>query len=131
MNTYEWYQQLVKPSFAPSSEVFGMVWGVLYPIIAVSFGYVFYMVYKKKYPKIVLVPFVINIVTNLLFTPIQFGLKSNLLASMDISIVVISLVWAMIKIYPYSKIVTLAQIPYLLWGLFATTLQFSITYLNR
>lgn len=79
----------------------------------------------------VLLPFIINLISNFLFTPIQFGLKNNLLASLDISIVVSSLVWAIILVYPYFKIVSFIQIPYLLWGLFATVLQFTITYLNK
>ena len=131
MNTQDWYQSLNKPSFSPPSWLFGVAWSILYPIIFVSFGYVFYKVFKKEIPYIVALPFIINLVTNLLFSPIQFGTRNFLLASIDITVVVISLVWAMITIYPYSKAVTLAQIPYLLWGLFATILQYSITYLNR
>lgn len=129
--TFQWYQTLKKPFFAPPSWVFGTAWSILYPIIFISFGYVFYKVYKKKIPKYVATPFVLNLIFNFLFSPIQFGLQNNLLAAIDITIVVVTLIWAMKAVYRYSKIVTYVQIPYLLWGIFATILQFSVTLLNR
>lgn len=128
--TFSWYQSLKKPFFAPPSWVFGTAWGILYPIIIVSFSYVFYQVFKKKIPTRVATPFIINLFANLIFSPIQFGLQNNLLAAFDITIVIITLIWAIKEIYPHSKVVALAQIPYLLWGLFATILQYSVTILN-
>lgn len=71
-----------------------------------------------------------NIIFNLAFTPLQFGLKSNLLAAIDILLVLATLVWAMVAIYPYAKWITYIQVPYLLWVSFATMLQLTITYLN-
>lgn len=130
METYEWYQQLVRPSWAPAASVFGPVWSVLYAIIAISFGYVFIQYFQKRLPGKVALPFVLNLVFNFAFTPIQFGLHNNLLAAVDIVLVIITLLWAMKVIYPRARWVAWAQIPYLLWGLFATALQFSITYLN-
>jgi tryptophan-rich sensory protein len=62
---------------------------------------------------------------------LQFGLRNNLLASIDIILILITLIWAMIAIWPYLRWVTYISIPYLLWVSFATILQVSITYLNR
>lgn len=131
MNTYNWYSQLYKPSWAPPSWLFGPVWTVLYAIIAVSFGTVFYKVYTKQIPWLVAVPFVLNLVFNALFTPLQFGLKNNLLASIDILLVLGTLVWALWAIWPHARWVTYVNIPYVLWVSFATVLQLTITYLNR
>lgn len=128
--TFSWYQSLKKPFFAPPSWVFGTAWGILYPIIIVSFSYVFYQVLRKKIPARVATPFIINLFANLIFSPIQFGLQNNLLAAFDITIVIITLIWAIKEIYPHSKVVAYLQIPYLLWGLFATILQYSVTILN-
>lgn len=80
---------------------------------------------------IVIVPFILNLIFNFIFTPIQFGLKNNALAALDISLVIITLIWAMFSIYSINPLITYLQIPYLLWGAFATILQFSITFLNR
>ena len=130
METYNWYQELTKPSFAPPAVVFGPVWTVLYILIAISFGYVFIQCIKNKFPWTVFLPFGLNILFNLIFTPIQFGLQNLWLASIDILFVVATLIWAMKIVYKHAPWVTYMQIPYLLWGLFATFLQLTITYLN-
>jgi benzodiazapine receptor len=130
MDTYSWYQTLVKPAWAPPAWLFGPVWTVLYTIIALSFGYVGYLYYKGTIPFIVLLPFLLNLVFNLAFTPLQFGLQSNLLALVDIVLVVGTLVWALYAIYQYAPWVAYINIPYLLWGAFATVLQFTITVNN-
>jgi len=131
METYDWYSQLIKPSWAPPSFLFGPVWSVLYLIIALSFSSVFYKVFNKQIPWVIAIPFILNLVFNFAFTYIQFELKNNLLASVDIILVFVTIIWIMIAIYPYSKWVSYAQIPYLLWVSFATVLQLVITYLNK
>jgi tryptophan-rich sensory protein len=129
-NAYPWYQTLIKPSWAPPSWLFGPVWGVLYIIIAVSFSYVGLMFFRREIPFLVFLPFLLNIVFNLAFTPLQFWLKSNTLAAIDILLVLSSLLWALYAIYPKAPWVMYANIPYLLWVCFATMLQLTITYLN-
>lgn len=134
MSTYTWYQALIKPSWTPPVWVFGRVWTVLYAIIIVSFGTVFYKTFAGKLEWSVALPFALNILFNALFTPIQFGLKNNLLASVDIVLVVATLVWGLFALWnasPELHWVVYVNIPYLLWGAFATCLQLSITYLNR
>jgi len=65
------------------------------------------------------------------FYSLQFGLKNNLLAAIDILLVLGTLIWLMVAIYPHAKWIAYIQIPYLLWVSFATVLQLTITYLNR
>jgi len=131
MNTYNWYSTIIRPTWAPPSWLFGPVWSVLYTIIAISFGTVFYKVFTKQIPTIVALPFVLNIIFNALFTPLQFGLKNNLLAAIDILLVLGTLIWAITAIWPHIRWVAYVNIPYLLWVTFATVLQLTITYLNR
>jgi len=131
MQAYDWYSKLIKPTWAPPAYLFWPVWTFLYIIIAISFWEVFIMYYQKQIPFIVLFPFILNLVFNFAFTPIQFWLKNNLLASIDISLILITLIWSIISIYRYSSWISYAQVPYLLWVWFATYLQFTITYLNR
>jgi len=130
-NTYDWYSQLIKPTWSPPAYLFGPVWSVLYVLIAISFGKVFIMAWQKTIPLIVILPFVLNLIFNFSFTYFQFGLKNNFLAGIDILLVLITLLWAMVIIYPYVKWITYIQIPYLLWVSFATILQLTITYLNK
>ncbi len=133
MNTYNWYSQLIKPTWAPPSWLFGPVWTVLYAIIAVSFITVFYRAFNGKLALIVALPFILNLIFNFIFTPIQFGLKNNLLASIDIVLVLGTLIWALIALWyaaPDLRWVVYVNIPYLAWVSFATILQLNITYLN-
>jgi tryptophan-rich sensory protein len=130
MNTYNWYQTLIKPSWAPPSYLFGPVWTFLYILIAISYGRVFYLFYKRQIPSKIVLPFILNIVFNIIFSPIQFTLQNNILAMVDIFLVFLTLVWAMKVIYKYEKWLTYIQIPYLAWVSFATVLQVTVTYLN-
>lgn len=88
------------------------------------------MAWQKRVSFLVALPFILNLIFNFAFTPLQFGLKNNFLAAVDILLVLGTLVWAMIAIYPHARWVSYMQIPYLLWVLFATVLQLTITYLN-
>lgn len=133
MPAYNWYSQLIKPTWAPPSWIFGPVWTVLYAIIAVSFSTVFYKAFSKQIPWMVALPFALNLLFNFIFTPIQFGLKNNLLAAIDILLVLVTLVWALLALWhasPSLRWIVYANIPYLLWVTFATCLQLTITYLN-
>lgn len=131
MNTFETYSELVKPTWAPPSWIFGPVWSFLYLLIAISFGAVFYKLATKQIPFMVALPFILNIIFNATFTYFQFGLKNNTLAAIDILLVLGTLIWAMIAVFPFARWITYIQIPYLLWVSFATVLQLTITYLNR
>ena len=130
-NSYTWYSTLIKPAWSPPGWLFGPVWTCLYILIAISFGKVFLMGWKKEIAFIVVLPFILNLVFNLAFTPLQFGLKNNLFAAIDILLVLVTLVWSLVAIYPHAKWVTYIQTPSLLWVSFATILQLTITYLNK
>ena len=130
-NAYNFYSQLIKPGWAPPGWLFGPVWTFLYILIAISFGKVFLMFFQKKISFIVILPFILNLIFNFVFTPLQFALKNNFLAAVDVVLVFGTLIWAIIAVYPHSRWVAYIQIPYLLWVSFATVLQLTITYLNR
>jgi benzodiazapine receptor len=125
-----WYSTLVKPFFSPPAWIFGPVWSVLYVIIAISFGYVLYLAFKKRIGWCVFLPFGLNLVFNTAFTPLQFGLKNNALAAVDIVLVLATLVWALRVIWRPVRWVALVNLPYLAWVMFATVLQLTITWLN-
>ena len=126
----DWYQSLIKPFWAPPSWLFGPAWTFLYLLLFISFGYVFSLFFKGKITFLTLLPFLLNIFFNIIFSPIQFGLKNNLLASIDIILLLVTLIWAMFSIFPNTKWVTFINIPYLMWVSFATVLQLTVTYLN-
>ncbi len=130
MPSADWYTQLIRPSWAPPAWLFGPVWTVLYAIITVSFGAVFYQAFTGRLPWMVALPFALNLAFNAAFTPIQFGLRNNLLATVDILLVLGTLIWALVAVYPHVRWVTYVNLPYLAWVCFATVLQVTITVLN-
>ncbi|MFZ2072548.1 MAG: TspO/MBR family protein [Minisyncoccia bacterium] len=131
METTKYFSELIKPTWAPPAWLFGPVWTVLYILIAVSFGKVFILLFQKQISFWIALPFILNLIFNFSFTYLQFGLKNNYLAAVDILLVLITLIWALVAIYPIARWITYINIPYLLWVSFATVLQLTITYLNR
>lgn len=130
MSWMEWYESLIKPSWTPEPSTIGLVWQILYPIIFVTFAFVFIQALRRKVPARVTIPFAINLAANIAFTPIQFGLRSLFLAAADILVVWATIIWIMVAIWKYYRWVAVAQVPYLVWVSIATTLQLSISWSN-
>ena len=130
MTWMDWYDSLAKPSWTPSPATIGLIWQILYPIILVSFGFVFVQAIRRKVPWLVALPFAINLVANLIFTPIQFGMWNLPLAAVDIVIALGTIIWLGVAIWKHYRWVSLAQIPYFVWVSLATVLQLSITAMN-
>lgn len=130
MQTQAQYADYKKPRWSPPAWVFGPVWSVLYLLITVSFGYVGYLYAVQAIPFTVLLPFLLNLLFNFLYTTIQFRLRNFVLAALDILLVLATLLWALWAVYPAAMWVAVINIPYLLWVAFATVLQITITVLN-
>lgn len=130
MSWIQWYESLGKPSWTPEPSTIGMIWQILYPIIAVTFGFVFVQALRAKVSTWVVAPFAINLAANLAFTPIQFGMRNLTLATVDILVVLGTIFWSIIAIWPHYRWVAWAQLPYLIWVSIATVLQLSITWMN-
>lgn len=125
-----WYDALAKPSWTPDGGTIGMIWATLYPIIAVTHGFVFVQAYRNRIPRRIAIPFAVNLVANLAFSPIQFWLQNLPLAWLDILVVLGSIVWCMVAVWRHYRWVAIAQIPYLAWVSTATVLQTAITFSN-
>lgn len=130
MTWIEWYNSLQKPEWTPAPATIGLIWQLLYPIIFVTFGFVFVQALRKKLPGQVALPFAINLVANLCFSPIQFGLRNLPMAALDILIVWGTIVWMVVAVWKHYKWIALAQVPYFVWVSIATVLQLSITFWN-
>jgi len=130
MTWMEWYDNLAKPSWTPVPTTISLIWTILYPIILISFGFLFVRAFQSKVPRMVAVPFAINLVANLLFMPIFAGLRNVPLAAADNLIVWATIIWCVVAAWPVHRWVALAQGPYFVWVSIATVLQVSITAMN-
>jgi len=125
-----WYDQLRKPAWTPVPGTIGLIWQILYPIILFSFGFILYKAMRGGLPWLVAVPFIINLAANLLFMPIFGGLRNLPLATVDIVLVLGTILWMMVAVWPHYRWIAAAQLPYLVWVSIATVLQITITLSN-
>ncbi len=130
MTWMEWYDSLAKPSWTPAPSTISLIWTILYPVILVSFGFVFVQAFRGEVGWKVALPFAINLIANLLFMPIFAGLRNVPLAAADIVIVWATILWCIFAAWPVYKWVAVAQAPYFVWVSMATALQLSITAMN-
>lgn len=130
MTWMEWYDGLAKPTWTPSPAIIGLIWTILYPMIVISFGFVFVMAFRGKVGWMIALPFAINLVSNILFMPFFSGLRNVPLSAADIVIVWATIIWCVVAIWPHYRWVAYAQGPYFVWVSIATVLQLSITAMN-
>jgi tryptophan-rich sensory protein len=132
MESYrQYYEMLEKPFFAPEPWVFGFMWGIIYPLILITFVLVIWKTYKEQLTFDALLVLTLNILANLLFTPLQLQYPDALWSTLDILLVFVTLCylqWGFLIAKEYMLFALL--LPYLLWGTFATVLQMTIYHLN-
>lgn len=127
-----WYANLIKPNFSPPNWIFAPVWTILYLLMGIAL----YLVWTKKDIKksikgLAYQMFFTQLILNIVWSVVFFGLKSLLLG-----LVVIIILWLLIietvrRFAKVDKISSYLLYPYLVWVTFATILNFNIWILNR
>lgn len=126
-----WYPTIEKPIFNPPNWVFAPVWTILFILMGTSAGLVWNRLEEnKELVKKAMLFFIIQLLLNLFWSYLFFGLNNLLLASIEIV-----LLWLIIfETYSVFKQVDKKAanflIPYLTWVGFATILTISIYFLN-
>ncbi|PEX89824.1 TspO/MBR family protein [Bacillus cereus] len=123
-----WYNSLDKPSWTPSGMTIGVVWAVLYGLIALSVT-IIYNNYNFK-PKLFWSLFVLNYILNQAFSFFQFHQKDLFLATIVCLLVAVTAFLLIIYSFRLSKVAGWLLIPYLLWTTFATNLSWAIYSMN-
>lgn len=122
-----WYYS-IRPALTPPNYVFPVVWGILFFLIGASL-FLAWTSSKKNEKKMVAFVFGLNLILNVLWSYFYFGLHSPLLGFVDIILMLISIVWMIVVCYPINKNSSYLLVPYLIWVLFATVLNYlSITF---
>ncbi len=125
-----WFATLNKPSFSPPNWIFGPVWTILYAMMGVAAFFIWIKGLNNKKVKTALAYFGIQLLFNFSWSLLFFGLRSPLLALVDIVLLWIFILITIMKFYRLSKPAAYLLIPYLLWVTFATLLNYSILRLN-
>lgn len=123
-----WYVTLEKPFWNPPNLAFPLVWTVLYTMIGISFWLI--LCTAKAYTSRVFLAFFGQMLLNFTWSVLFFYLQSPLLGLINILLLLCGISWNVYVFLPYSKLAAKLLIPYLLWVMYATTLNFSIWLMN-
>lgn len=129
MINYEWYNLLHKPPLTPPVGVFAPAWIFLYTTIFIAL--VIYIMIKCKNSKLKgYVYFILQMVLNILWSPIFFVQKNIQLALLIIILLDITVFLNILEFKKFSKLAAGLLIPYFIWILFATYLNTGLNWLN-
>ena len=122
------YNSLIQPELAPPAILFPIVWTILYFLMGLSYGII--TIYSDLDSDVKTI-YYSQLIVNLIWPIIFFVMKNRLLALIWIILLLILIIIMIVKFYKKNKVASLIQIPYLLWTIFATYLNFSIYLFNK
>ncbi len=125
-----WYETLNKPSFTPPNWLFSPVWTFLFLLMGVSAFLIWRMGSKKKGVRTALAIFILQLLLNIMWSVLFFGLESIFGGLAGIAILWLAILLTIIRFCKLSKMAGLLLLPYILWVSFASVLNFSIWRLN-
>jgi len=125
-----WYDALVKPAYNQTAWIFGPVWTALYIMMAAAFV-VFALKCKGRTRWLGLTVYTVNIMANLLWTPLFFRWHLIGVAFVDCFFIAASAWFVIVWFWRATRVGALLLIPYALWTSFASVLNFHLWFLNR
>jgi tryptophan-rich sensory protein len=121
-----WYPALAKPPWTPPSWLFGPVWTLLYALMAVA-GW---MAWREGRSNAATLAFLLQLALNAAWPWIFFAQRRIDLALACIAALVAAIVLTMRAFWRTSPGAAVLLLPYLVWVLYATSLNAAIAYLN-
>ncbi|MGK9148702.1 tryptophan-rich sensory protein [Plantibacter flavus] len=140
-NVDGWYADADKAAWNPPNQVFGPVWSILYPLMAVA-AWLVWRGRRAGTPEVsddanrALVLYVVQLVLNALWTPFFFGLYPFIgapalwIALVIILLLDVAVLATMLAFWEVSRLAAVLLIPYWAWVLFATTLNWALAAQN-
>lgn len=125
----QFYQALIRPSWAPAPGVFGPVWTILYILIAVA-AFVVVRTVGWRAARTPLLLYGLQLVVNALWTWLFFAWRSGIGAFLDIVLLLVLIVVTMWSFWRVRRSAGLLFLPYVAWVCFATLLTWSVWRLN-
>lgn len=125
-----WYATLTKPSWTPPNDWFGPIWSTLYILIGIALFLVWRQGLERRDVKFAIGIFAVQLILNILWSLVFFGLHSILGGFILILILWIAILANMIAFYVISKPAGLLLIPYLIWVSIASYLNYNVLILN-
>jgi benzodiazapine receptor len=125
-----WYATLKKPSFTPPNWVFSPVWITLFVLMGIAAFMVWNRGLSDQKVKIALGIFAVQLILNVLWSVMFFGLRSPLAGLIEMAVLWIAILLTILYFFRVSNAAGMLLIPYILWVSFAAVLNFSIWRLN-
>lgn len=125
-----WYQNINKPFFNPPNWIFGPVWSVLFLMMGISLYLIWKKEAAKKEKRIAILIFAAQLLFNAFWSIAFFGLKSPFLGLIVIFILLLLIAVNIFKFCKISKEAGILLVPYIIWVMFASILNFAIWKLN-
>jgi len=126
-----WYAMLKKPFFNPPNWIFSPVWTALYIMMGIAAALIWQKGIKQKKNINALNSFVQQLLLNVLWSVVFFGLHSPFGGLVVICLLWIAIVQTLRKFWEICPTSGYLLIPYILWVSFAVVLNASVWLLNR
>jgi len=123
------YAQLVRPEWAPPSDVFGPVWTILYALMGIA-AWLVWRVGGFRAARTALTLFLVQLVVNALWSWLFFGWHLGGAAFADIVLLWVLIIATLVAFWRVRPLAGVLLIPYLLWVSFASALNYSVWQLN-
>jgi benzodiazapine receptor len=125
-----WYASLNKPAFNPPNWVFFPVWTTLYTLMGIAAFLVWRKGLDQRRVRVALGIFGIQLILNVAWSVIFFGLFSLFGAVIAIIFLWIAILINIVTFWRISKAAGALLIPYIMWVSFAAILNVSVWMLN-
>ncbi|MDO8581755.1 MAG: TspO/MBR family protein [bacterium] len=125
-----WYAGLARPSFSPPNWIFGPVWTTLFALMGIAAFLVWRRGLGEPGVKRALIIFDVQLVFNLLWSIIFFGLHNPGGALIEIIILWLAILTTIIAFAKISRPAAWLLVPYILWVSFAGYLNYAIWMIN-
>lgn len=117
-----YYRSLPLPDWAPSADLFGPVWTVLYVLMAVA-AWIVWRRWGWTGSKGALNLWVLQLVLNAAWTPVFFGMEDPLLGLVVLVLLLIAVISTITAFWQRSRLAALLMLPYGFWVAYATLLN--------
>ena len=124
----EFYQALIRPSWAPPAALFGPVWCVLYLLM----GLASWLVWREgsKNTRGALRLYLVQLVLNSLWSWLFFAWHQGRWAFFEIVVLWVMILATVVAFWRIRPLAGVLLVPYLLWVSFATALAYTVWMLN-
>ncbi|MBN2101953.1 MAG: tryptophan-rich sensory protein [Candidatus Aenigmarchaeota archaeon] len=129
-NIPTWYALVNKPWFNPPNWLFAPVWTTLFVLMGISLYLIWEKGLEKKDVRFAVSVFGIQLLFNVIWSVLFFGLQNPMLAFAEIIILWLSILATIVLFYKLSRPAALMLVPYIAWVTFAAVLNYYIWILN-